>query len=63
MLFTRLVAIAPTFYIAFFSKIDDLSVMNDHLNDVMSLQLPFATLPVIAFTSNPQIMGDFVNGW
>lgn len=62
VLFTRLVAIAPTFYVAFFSRIDDLSVMNDLLNDVMSLQLPFATLPVIAFTSNPQIMGDFANG-
>lgn len=59
---TRLVAILPTFCIAFFSNIDDLSGMNDILNAVMSLQLPFATLPVIAFTSNPHIMGEFVNG-
>lgn len=36
--------------------------MNDLLNAVMSLQLPFATLPVIAFTSNPRIMGEFTNG-
>lgn len=60
--FTRLVAIAPTFYVAFFSDINDLSGMNDLLNAVMSLQLPFATLPVIAFTSNPRIMGEFTNG-
>lgn len=61
--FTRLVAIAPTFYVAFFSDINDLSGMNDLLNAVMSLQLPFATLPVIAFTSNPRIMGEFTNGF
>ncbi|CAH1732116.1 unnamed protein product [Aphis gossypii] len=60
--FTRLVAIAPTFYVAFFSNINDLTGMNDLLNAVMSLQLPFATLPVIAFTSNPKIMGEFTNG-
>ncbi|XP_075210728.1 solute carrier family member malvolio isoform X3 [Lycorma delicatula] len=62
VLFTRLVAILPTFYVAFFSKIEDLSGMNDLLNAVMSLQLPFATIPTIAFTSNPHIMGEFVNG-
>ncbi|XP_025411279.1 protein Malvolio isoform X2 [Sipha flava] len=61
--FTRLVAIAPTFYVAFFSDINELSGMNDLLNAVMSLQLPFATLPVIAFTSNPRIMGEFTNGF
>lgn len=61
-MFTRLVAIVPTFYVAFFSEITDLSDMNDDLNAVMTLQLPFATLPTIAFTSNPRIMGDFANG-
>ncbi|PSN43944.1 Protein Malvolio [Blattella germanica] len=42
--------------------IENLTGMNDVLNAVMSLQLPFATIPTIAFTSNPQIMGEFVNG-
>lgn len=62
VLFTRLVAIGPTFFVAFFNDINDLSGMNDILNAVMSLQLPFATLPTIAFTSNPNIMGEFSNG-
>ncbi|XP_015610258.1 protein Malvolio isoform X2 [Cephus cinctus] len=62
VLFTRTIAIVPTFMIAFFAHIDDLSGMNDLLNAVMSLQLPFATLPTIAFTSSPQIMGEFKNG-
>ncbi|XP_025830765.1 protein Malvolio isoform X2 [Agrilus planipennis] len=64
VLFTRTIAIIPTFCLAFFSQIEDLTGMNDVLNAVMSLQLPFATIPTIAFTSNPQIMGElFVNGW
>lgn len=36
--------------------------MNDFLNCLMSLQLPFALIPAIAFTSNPKIMGEFANG-
>ncbi|EFA04852.1 protein Malvolio isoform X1 [Tribolium castaneum] len=63
VLFTRTIAIVPTFCLAFFSHIEDLTGMNDVLNAIMSLQLPFATIPTIAFTSNPQIMGEFVNGW
>uniref|UniRef100_A0A1B6CW20 Protein Malvolio n=1 Tax=Clastoptera arizonana TaxID=38151 RepID=A0A1B6CW20_9HEMI len=62
VLFTRLVAIGPTFFVAFYSDINDLTNMNDLLNAVMSLQLPFATIPVIAFTSNRHIMGEFANG-
>ncbi|KAK9754256.1 Natural resistance-associated macrophage protein [Popillia japonica] len=62
VLLTRTIAIIPTFCLAFFTKIEDLTEMNDILNAVMSLQLPFATIPTIAFTSNPKIMGEFVNG-
>lgn len=36
--------------------------MNDYLNAVMSLQLPFALIPTIAFTSSKAIMGEFTNG-
>jgi natural resistance-associated macrophage protein len=52
----------PTFFVAFYLDINNLTGMNDFLNAVMSLQLPFATIPTIAFTSNSQIMGEFVNG-
>lgn len=62
VLVTRMIAIVPTFMVAFFSNINDLTGMNDILNAIMSLQLPFAVLPTIAFTSNPKIMGEFVNG-
>ncbi|CAG2053506.1 unnamed protein product [Timema podura] len=63
VLFTRTIAITPTFFIAYYSEIEKLTGMNDILNAVMSLQLPFAIIPTIAFTSSPQIMGEFKNGF
>jgi NRAMP (natural resistance-associated macrophage protein)-like metal ion transporter len=63
VLFTRTIAILPTFFIAFYENIQDLSGMNDLLNCLMSLMLPFAVIPTIAFTSNKKIMGDFTNGF
>lgn len=60
--FTRLVAIIPTFCLAYFNEIKDLTGMNDYLNTVMTLQLPFAVIPLITFTSSTAIMGEFVNG-
>lgn len=62
VLFTRSIAMVPTFCTAFFSSLSDLTSLNDYLNAVMSVQLPFALIPTIAFTSNPKIMGQFVNG-
>lgn len=62
VLLTRTIAILPTFMVAKFLTINDLSGMNDLLNALMSLQLPFALLPVISMTSSTKIMGDFKNG-
>ena len=52
VLLTRSIAIVPTFLIAFFDNINELSGMNDLMNCLMSLMLPFAVIPCIAFTSN-----------
>lgn len=60
--FTRLIAIVPTFCLAYFNDIQHLTGMNDILNTVMTLQLPFAVIPTITFTSSVVIMGEFVNG-
>lgn len=62
VLFTRSIAIFPTILVATFSGIQDLTVMNDMLNVLMSLQLPFALIPILTFTSSETIMGDFKNG-
>ena len=48
--------------IAFYKNIQDLSGMNDLLNCLMSLMLPFAVIPAVTFTSNKEIMGEFTNG-
>lgn len=63
VLVTRTIAVIPTFSVAFFSQLDDVTKMNDYLNAVMALQLPFATIPTIAFSSSKLIMGDFANGF
>nr|ABR88148.1 putative divalent metal transporter 1 [Anopheles gambiae] len=63
VLFTRTVAIMPAFYVAFFSRLEDLTKMNDILNAAMALQLPFAAIPTVAFSSSLALMkADFVNG-
>ncbi|KPM06396.1 Malvolio/Nramp-like protein [Sarcoptes scabiei] len=61
VLLTRTIAIIPTVLIAF-QSMSDLTTMNDLLNALMSLQLPFALFPVLTFTSSRKVMGDFVNG-
>ena len=60
VLLTRTVAILPTFTVAFFSDINNLTGMNDLLNCLMSLQLPFALIPTIAFTSSHKVQGLFL---
>lgn len=63
VLVTRMIAVVPTFAVAFYSQIEDVTKMNDYLNAIMALQLPFATIPTIAFSSSRIIMGEFVNGF
>jgi natural resistance-associated macrophage protein len=63
VLVTRMIAVVPTFAVAFYSEIDQVTKMNDYLNAIMALQLPFATIPTIAFSSSKIIMGEFANGF
>lgn len=62
VLLTRTIAIFPTLFVALFSEMNQMSKMNDWLNALMSLQLPFALIPTITFTSSIYIMNNFVNG-
>ncbi|XP_078376295.1 natural resistance-associated macrophage protein 2-like isoform X2 [Oculina patagonica] len=62
VLFTRSIAIAPTLLVAFFEGVQDLTGMNDFLNVLQSLQLPFALIPVLHFTGDQTIMKSFKNG-
>ncbi|CAL8403157.1 unnamed protein product [Arctogadus glacialis] len=62
VLLTRSIAITPTLLVAIFQDITKLTGMNDFLNVLQSLQLPFALIPILTFTSLESIMNDFVNG-
>ena len=59
---TRLIAIAPTLLTAVLANIRSLSNMNDILNVLQSVQLPFALLPILHFTNSAAVMGSFRNG-
>ncbi|KAK9754250.1 Natural resistance-associated macrophage protein [Popillia japonica] len=64
VLVTRSLALIPTLFVAIFTRIEELTLMNDLMNVINCLQLPFAVIPLIAFTSNRQTMGEnFVNCW
>ncbi|XP_013399116.1 natural resistance-associated macrophage protein 2-like [Lingula anatina] len=62
VLLTRSIAILPTVLLAAFEGIEQLTGMNDFLNVLMSLQLPFALIPILTFTSSDAVMGEFKNG-
>ncbi|XP_061113445.1 natural resistance-associated macrophage protein 2-like isoform X1 [Conger conger] len=62
VLLTRSIAITPTLLVAIFQDIQHLTGMNDFLNVLQSMQLPFALIPIMTFTSLPSIMSEFANG-
>ncbi|KFP52991.1 Natural resistance-associated macrophage protein 1, partial [Cathartes aura] len=55
-------AILPTVFVAAFKDVSHLTGMNDLLNVLQSILLPFAVLPVLTFTSLRPLMQDFTNG-
>ncbi|KAL3084731.1 hypothetical protein niasHT_031616 [Heterodera trifolii] len=60
VLFTRSIAIVPTFFVALRAQgVQNLTGMNDLLNCVQMVQLPFALIPIITFTANRRVMFDF----
>uniref|UniRef100_A0A5K3ELF6 Natural resistance-associated macrophage protein 1 n=1 Tax=Mesocestoides corti TaxID=53468 RepID=A0A5K3ELF6_MESCO len=61
LLVTRSIAILPTLLVTFFEGIENLTEMNDLLNVLMSVQLPFAVIPLLTFTNSKPIMGMFAN--
>lgn len=61
VLITRSIAIVPALLVAILS-IGNLDFLDECLNALQSVQLPFAILPLILFSSSPIIMGEFVAG-
>ncbi|DBA02271.1 TPA: hypothetical protein N0F65_007681 [Lagenidium giganteum] len=60
---TRCVALVPALIVAVLSERhpQDSDRMDEFLNVLQSIQLPFALLPVLVFTSSKRIMGRFAN--
>ena len=58
--------LASTFFfsalVLFWTDMQTASLLNDLINTVMSIMLPFAIMPTLCFTSSPFIMGEFANG-
>ncbi|KAI8028968.1 Metal transporter Nramp3 [Camellia lanceoleosa] len=63
-LITRSFAIVPTMIVAlaFESSDDSLDVLNEWLNVLQSVQIPFALIPLLCLVSNEEIMGVFKIG-
>ncbi|KAM9673498.1 natural resistance-associated macrophage protein 2 isoform 4-T5 [Trichechus inunguis] len=62
VILTRSIAIVPTLLVAIFQDVQHLTGMNDFLNVLQSLQLPFALIPILTLTSLRPVMSDFANG-
>ncbi|KAL3836678.1 hypothetical protein ACJMK2_022100 [Sinanodonta woodiana] len=61
VLLTRSIAIVPAIVVALLAT-SVLDNMNNWLNVLQSVQLPFALLPILHFTNASRIMGEFKNG-
>jgi len=60
LMVTRSVAIVPAVAVALLAN-GHLDSLDEWLNVLQSVQLPFALLPVLYFTCDKKVMGDFVN--
>ena len=61
---TRSFAIIPTMIVALFFDTEDptMDILNEALNVLQSIQIPFALIPLITLVSKEQVMGSFVVG-
>ncbi|KAF8673699.1 hypothetical protein HU200_048448 [Digitaria exilis] len=61
---TRSFAIIPTMIVALFFDTEDptMDILNEGLNVLQSIQIPFALIPLITLVSKEQVMGSFVVG-
>ena len=60
-LVTRSIAIIPTIFVVTFYGERGTAKLLILSQVILSMQLSFAVFPLVAFTSDPQRMGEFVN--
>ncbi|XP_042911116.2 protein Malvolio-like, partial [Parasteatoda tepidariorum] len=61
VLVTRTLAILPTIMVALLQDVNSMSGMNDYINALMAVQLPFALLTTFMFTASKALMKEFAN--
>ena len=63
-LITRSFAIVPTIIVALFFNTSDsaLDILNEWLNVLQSVQIPFALIPLLTLVSKEHLMGAFKIG-
>ncbi|KAJ1652900.1 hypothetical protein IWQ61_006868 [Dispira simplex] len=59
---TRSIALVPSLVVGIAAS-SHLDSLGEILNVLQSIQLPFALIPVIRFTTHPGVVGSFTNGW
>jgi len=61
---TRAISLGPAIAVGIISSSNATAgdTLNEWLNILQSVQLPFALLPVLHFTSSKRLMGEFANG-
>jgi len=59
---TRLAAMLPTVAVAAFTDLSVVNTLNEYLNAVMFIMLPFAVIPCLAFSASRLVMKEFKNG-
>lgn len=59
---TRAIALVPAVLVAVLASNELEDTLSEWLNVLQSVQLPFALIPVLHFTSRRSIMGQFKNG-
>jgi natural resistance-associated macrophage protein len=62
VLITRSFAMIPTIAVALYAQPSTLGSLNEWMNVLQSIQLPFALVPLLHFTAMPMIMGELANG-
>ncbi|KAF4010247.1 hypothetical protein G4228_001754 [Cervus hanglu yarkandensis] len=62
VILTRSIAIIPTLLVAVFQDVEHLTGLNDILNVLQSLLLPFALIPILTYMSLRPVMSEFANG-
>eukprot|EP01127_Copromyxa_protea_P007473 TRINITY_DN1737_c0_g1_i1.p1 TRINITY_DN1737_c0_g1~~TRINITY_DN1737_c0_g1_i1.p1 ORF type:complete len:555 (-),score=95.00 TRINITY_DN1737_c0_g1_i1:262-1899(-) len=60
VMITRCVAIIPAILVAILAE-NSLDTLDEWMNVLQSIQLPFALVPVLIFTTDSKIMGEFKN--